>query len=177
VSVTLGDLAERHDCVVRGDSSTRVSRVATLTDAGEDAISFLANPAYRKYLAETRAAAIILSPGDVDLCPTAALVTDNPYLVYARVAADLNPPPGFEPGVSDEATVEQGARISPSACVGPGSVIEQGAIIGEASFVGPGCIVGQNARLGRDCRLVAGVTICSMDRRPGRDPPRRSDRW
>jgi len=160
VSVTLGDLAERHDCVVRGDPGTRVSRVATLENAGEDAISFLANPAYRKYLAKTRAAAIILSPSDVDLCPTAALVTDNPYLVYARVASDLNPAPEFEPGISREAVVEQGARISSSAHVGPGSVIEQGAVVGDGSFVGPGCIVGRDARLGRYCRLVAAVTVC-----------------
>ncbi len=160
MSVTLGDLAERHDCVLRGDPSTRVSRVATLAEAGADAISFLANTAYRKYLADTRAAAVILASSDADLCPTAALLTDNPYLVYARVAADLNPPAGFEPGVSENATVADGASIAASAHVGPGSVIEAGAAIGDGSFIGPGCVVGQGAVVGRYCLLSARVTLC-----------------
>jgi len=160
VSVTLGDLAERHDCVLRGDPSTRVSRVATLAEAGADAISFLANPAYRKYLADTRAAAVILSASDADLCPAAALITGNPYLVYAKVAADLNPPPGFEPGVSKDATVADGVAIATTAHVGPGSVIETDAIIGEGSFIGPGCVVGRGAVVGRSSSLVARVTLC-----------------
>lgn len=160
MSVTLGDLAERHGCALRGDPAIRVSRVATLEDAAPDAISFLANPNYKRFLSETRAAAVILSPADADLCRVAALVTDNPYLAYARVATELNPPTGFTPGVSRDATIESGVSIAATAYVGPASVIDQDAVVGDGSSIGPGCVIGRDVVIGRDCVLVSGVTLC-----------------
>ena len=160
MSVTLGDLARRFGCALRGDSETRIDGVATLANAGPGQISFLANPAYRKFLTDTGAAAVILSPADADQCPVPALVGENPYLLYARVAAVLNPPRPFEGGVSERAVVDAEASVSPSAWVGPGCVIEAGARVADDSFLGPACIVGRNAIVGRGCRLVARVTLC-----------------
>ena len=57
---TLSELASRFGCRVQGDGRTVVSRVATLSSAGRDAVSFLANPLYRADLAKTRAGAVVL---------------------------------------------------------------------------------------------------------------------
>ncbi len=160
MSVRLGDLAERSDCELRGDPDTEVTGVATLARAGTGEISFLANPAYRRFLADTRAAAVILAEKDADRCPVPALISDNPYLAYARVAALLHPEPTFEAGVSDRAIVDTSARVAPTARIDAGSVIESGAVIGECSFIGPGCTIGRNAVIGADTRLVARVTLC-----------------
>ncbi|MGD2031165.1 MAG: UDP-3-O-(3-hydroxymyristoyl)glucosamine N-acyltransferase, partial [Gammaproteobacteria bacterium] len=160
MSVRLGDLAERSDCELRGDPDVEVTGVATLARAGPGEISFLANPAYREFLAETRAAAVILAEKDADRCPVSALISDNPYLAYARVAAVLHPQPPFQAGISERATVDSSASVAPSAWIGAGSVIESGAVIGEDSFVGPGCTIGSNAVIGAGCRLVARVTLC-----------------
>ena len=51
------------------------------------ALTFLANPRYRSQLADTRAAAVVLTRGRGGLCPTAMLVCENPYATYARIAA------------------------------------------------------------------------------------------
>ena len=160
MSVSLGDLAERFGCELRGDPETRVSRVATLGNAGNGSIAFLANPTYRKFLASTRASAVILASDDADHCPTPALLTDNPYLIYARVATLLNPPAGFEPGISEHAVVEAGAEIAADARVEHGAVVGDGAIVGGGSIIGPRCVVGEGVRIGRDCHLVASVTLC-----------------
>ena len=160
MSVSLGDLAERFGCELRGDPETRVSRVATLGNAGSGSIAFLANPAYRKFLAATKASAVILASNDAGQCPTPALLTDNPYLIYARVARLLNPPVAFEPGISAHAVVENGAQIAADARVEHGAVVGQGAVVGGGSVVGPRCVVGEVVRIGRDCRLIASVTVC-----------------
>ena len=52
----LADLAVRFGCELRGDPDTVVDRVAPLQDAGPGAVSFLANPQYRRHLPTTRAA-------------------------------------------------------------------------------------------------------------------------
>ena len=87
MAVTLGALAEQLGGELKsGDPSCEIASVATLQHAGGGDISFLANRGYRKYLASTRASAVILAPEDLPECPVAAIVTDDPYVAYARAA-------------------------------------------------------------------------------------------
>ena len=51
MAVSLGELAVRFGCELRGDPDTQVERVATLGNAERGALSFLANPRYRAQLA------------------------------------------------------------------------------------------------------------------------------
>ena len=86
---TLHDLATYVDGVVRGDAACLITGVATLMSAIPGDITFLSNPHYRKYLSATRASAVILSSEDKNACAAAALVVDNPYVAYARIATCL----------------------------------------------------------------------------------------
>src|SRR5689334_22546379 len=85
--LSLGELADQFGCVVQGDESVRVTHVATLQDADSRALVFVANPKYAHLLAETHAGAAIVSPRHAQKCPIPALVTRNPYAMYARIAA------------------------------------------------------------------------------------------
>src|SRR3569623_122061 len=84
---TLGQLAEHVDADVRGDATCAITGVATLQKAKAGDISFLSNPRYSKHLAATTASAVILAEEHASACPTNALVTRDPYLAYARIAA------------------------------------------------------------------------------------------
>ena len=160
MGLTLGQLAVRFGCELRGDPDVEVERAGTLEQAGPDALTFLANSRYRRYLAGTRAGAVVLEPHYVDECPVAALVAANPYAIYARIAAVLHPPPAVAPGIDPSAVVDPTARIDALATVGALSVVEAGAAIGPRAVVGPGCIVQSGASVGADSRLIARVTIC-----------------
>lgn len=137
-----------------------IDRVDTLLHASEGAISFLANNKYRKHLATTRASAVILAPEFLAECSTNALVSDNPYLTYAHVAALLSPEAKFAAGRHPSSVVAVSAHVAADAWIGPAAIIEDGAVIGPGSYVGPGCIVGRDSQLGEGCCLVANVTIC-----------------
>jgi UDP-3-O-[3-hydroxymyristoyl] glucosamine N-acyltransferase len=158
-SMLLGELAVRFGLELRGEPELRITRVATLAQAEPGALSFLANPRYRRALAATRASAVVLAPADLESCPVAALVTDNPYLAYARIAAHLHPPPTVEPGVHPSAIVSPRARVAPSAAIGPLALIEEEVEIGERVVVGPACILGRGARVGADSCLVGRVHL------------------
>ena len=71
---SLGDLAVRFGLELRGDPGLKVSRVATLSHAGAGALSFLANPRYRKQMESTRATAVLVGPENAASCPVAALI-------------------------------------------------------------------------------------------------------
>ena len=150
-----------------------------MSGASGTAVSFLANPAYRRHLAETRAGAVILEERFAEECPVPALIAANPYLVYARVAQLLHPPPPADPGIHPRACVDGQARVSDSAQVSAYAVVGRGAtlgasvVVGEGSVVGPGASVGDGTRIaprvvlmdgvriGARCRLHAGVVVGS----------------
>ncbi|PZN32724.1 MAG: UDP-3-O-(3-hydroxymyristoyl)glucosamine N-acyltransferase [Proteobacteria bacterium] len=160
MSITLGELAVRFGVALQGDPEVRVSRVASLEHADADAVAFLANPRWRRFLAGTRAGAVVLDPQYAAECPVPALLANNPYAVYARIAGLLHPPPVFEPGVDPGAVVDPRAQVDPSAHIGANAVVQAGARIGPRVAIGPGCVVMRDAEIGADTRLVANVTLC-----------------
>jgi UDP-3-O-[3-hydroxymyristoyl] glucosamine N-acyltransferase len=159
VALSLGELAVRFGCELRGDPEARVERVATLATATGGALAFLANPRYRAQLAGTKATAVVLSPAAAADCPTAALLSDNPYATYARIAALLHPTAPLLPGVHPSAQVAPGARIDPSAEVGPLAVVAAEVTIGARCYVGPHCVLERAVTLAEDVRLIARVTL------------------
>lgn len=155
----LGEVASRVGARLVGDPETEIHGVGTLTGAGGGQITFLTNSRYRRYLRETGASAVILAEADVEYCPAAALVADNPHLTYARVAGLFAPAPDAAAGVHPSAVVDPSAEIAPGASIGPQAVVGAGAVVEAGAIVGPNCVVGRKVRIGRDSRLVAGVTI------------------
>ena len=160
MAITLGELAVRFGCTVRGEPAVEVDSVATLENAGRRSISFLANPKYRRHLATTRAAAVVIEPRFADECPVAALISANAYATYARIATLLHPEPTWPPGVDASARIGARTRIAPTASIAAAAVVEDDVEIGDRSRVGPGCVVMQGSRIGDDTRLSANVTLC-----------------
>jgi UDP-3-O-[3-hydroxymyristoyl] glucosamine N-acyltransferase len=153
MSLSLGELAVRFGCALRGDPDTHVERVAPLANADERSIAFLANPRYRAQLAATHAGAVVLNA-------TAVLLCDNPYATFARIATILHPSPQLEPGVHPSAVVAASARIDPSAQVGAYAIVGPNVVVGARAFIGPHCCLEEGVTLAADVRLVARVTLC-----------------
>jgi UDP-3-O-[3-hydroxymyristoyl] glucosamine N-acyltransferase len=160
MGLTLDELARQIGAVFQGDATIPIHRVTTLTKAGPGDITFLSNPRYRRYLANTQATAVIISPEDLAHCPVAALVSENPYLAFAKAVTILNPPPPAARGIHPSAVLDPSAEVDESAWVGPLSVVEAGAKIEAGVIIGPSCMVGRESYIGPDSRLVANVTVC-----------------
>lgn len=159
MEISLGELATRFGCELIGDPKVTVDRVASLPNAGPSSLCFLANPAFKQELADTRAAAVILREEYASLSPAASLVSDNPYECYARMAAVISPPPSFEPGVHPAATVSSSATIADSAYVAANAFIDVHATVDADTYIGPGSVVGPNCSIGKGGRLIANVTL------------------
>ncbi len=156
----LGDIACQTGVRLVGDADCIISSIAVLQDAAPGSISFLSNRKYRKYLKTTRASAIILGPELLEDCPANALVSDNPYLVFAKVAQLMTVPPIIKAGQHASAIVAPSAQIDASARIGPGVVIEDNVVIGARVDIGAGCVIGAGCQIGEESRLVANVTLC-----------------
>ena len=154
---TLGEIAQRFlpglpDLKVTGDAGTRISGVCGLSPGEAGKLSFLANPRLHDQLATTAAAAVIVRPRDAGKVK-AGLVTRDPHLAFARIAAMFDTYDDFTPGVHPQASVAPGVVIPKTAYVGACAVVEAGATIGEGAYIGANSVVGRGASIGERTRL------------------------
>ncbi|MQA36624.1 UDP-3-O-(3-hydroxymyristoyl)glucosamine N-acyltransferase [Rugamonas aquatica] len=161
----LGELVERLGGQLVGDANLVVTGIAPLTDAGVSHISFLSNSKLRAQALQSQAAALIVSAADDDFIAAgysgARIVTNNPYVYFARAAQYFESLTAIvpAPGVHASAVVADDASIAASAHVGARVVIESGAVIGERAVIGAGCYIGRDAVIGEDTQLFANVTF------------------
>ncbi len=156
---SLGELAETLGVHLDGDPEVRVSGLSTLALAGPQQLSFLANSKYLAQLEQTRAAAVILRPEQAAQCPVACLLSDNPYLTFARATALFAGEVPPAPGVHPSAVVAPDARIDTEAAVGPNAVIEAGVTLGAGVIVGANVFIGADCHIGAGTRLHPGVVL------------------
>jgi len=159
VSSTLGELAVQFGCTLRGNPDAVITHVATLESADSTALSFLANPKYKIHLSSTQAGAVVLDAASAEECPAAVLITRQPYVVFARIAAVLHPAPRPTAGKHASAVVASAASIANSAEIGAHVVIGEQSIIHENVVIAPGCVLGSKVTIGAGTRLMANVTV------------------
>ncbi|MDR1228772.1 MAG: UDP-3-O-(3-hydroxymyristoyl)glucosamine N-acyltransferase [Azoarcus sp.] len=141
-----------------GDGSVCLHRVATLEQAGEGDLAFLANPKYLGQLKASLAAAFIVSPAHRDaIADRPRIVTADPYLYFARASRFFNPVPPVVPGVHPRASVR--CAVPSSVAIDAGAVLEEGAVIGEGVSIGANSYVGCGVHIGRGTRLAPNVTV------------------
>ncbi|HZW22597.1 UDP-3-O-(3-hydroxymyristoyl)glucosamine N-acyltransferase [Noviherbaspirillum sp.] len=165
MSTRLGKLVERLGGQLTGDAEIEISGIAPLDAADASHITFLSNPKLRSQAAQTKAAALILSPADLPAVSAsykgATVVTDNPYAYFARAAQyfaalqEIAPAPGIDPSAS----VHPDAKVAAGASIGPHVTIEAGAVIADGAIVDAGCFVGRNAKIGEGTHFFANVSF------------------
>ncbi|PBI98470.1 UDP-3-O-acylglucosamine N-acyltransferase [Pseudomonas ogarae] len=158
-TIKLGQLAEFLGATLRGDPEKAITGLATLQEAGPAQLSFLANPQYRKYLADSRAAALLLKAADADGFVGDALIVPDPYLAYARISHLFDPKPKSAAGIHPSAVIAADAVVDPTASVGPFVVIESAARIGAGVTLGAHCVIGARSEIGEGGWLAPRVTL------------------
>lgn len=156
---SIAELAVKFGCDFIGNPKTRISYASTLISAQQGAISFYTNSFYLEQLKSTKASVVVIKSSDISNCSVDALLSDDPYLIFSKIVALLNPLPIFESGINSSASISEKAQISDSAFIGPHCCIGDEVDIGENVYVGPGCIIDGNIEVGANTRLIANVTL------------------
>lgn len=150
---TLGALAECIGARLEGDPDLPISGVGTLANAKPGEMTFLAGAKYRAYLAQTRAAAVILAESELEHCPQPALVCSDPKLAFAQVVSLLYPHETVATGIHPTAIISASAVVDPLCSIGPYCVI------GDNTTIEKGVIIGSHCSIGSDCRIGAGTVL------------------
>lgn len=159
MTATLGEIAAAIDAELRGDPASEISNIASLHNAAPGDLTFYANRRCFSDLEKTRASAVMLAEADAPACPTASLITDDPYLAYAKAARFLNPPPKFIPDIHPSAVIEADAAVAAGCFIGANAIIGANAVIGAHTYIGPGCVVEAGVKIGSHCHIHSGVVL------------------
>ena len=135
-----------------------ITGVSTLEEAGPSDLGFLANPKYISQLATTRAGAVIVKEeyaGEVER----ALVTSDPYPMFAQALTLFAKPQGSFSGISHLACVDTSAKLGEGCTVYPFAYVGPRAVLGRGCTVFPGCYIGEDCELGDGCTLYPRVVL------------------
>lgn len=163
MGLSLGSIVEVLGGELHGDPNLPIERLAPLETATSGQLSFLGNTRYQSQLAASKAACVIVSPEmrDLALLRGACIVSDQPYLYFARVTQlwkkSLARP--IQALRHPSAVIDAQAFVHPRARIGALCVIERGARIGADTELKSRVTVAQDCVIGERCLLHPGVVI------------------
>jgi UDP-3-O-[3-hydroxymyristoyl] glucosamine N-acyltransferase len=155
---SLQEIAQYLGGSVSGDGETLIGGLATLDDAGEGELTFLANPKYAAKVATTRASAVLLPVG-ANPQGRNAIFHANPYLAFAKLLTLFYTAPAAPLGVMPGAFVADGVKMGADVSIHPGASIGAGAVIGDRVTLHPGAVLYPGVILGDDVTLHANVSV------------------
>lgn len=168
---TLAQLADIGGATI--DAEARADRiirdVAPIETAGPDDLSFIDNPRYLDSFSVSRAGACVVHPSRIAAAPAgiSLLVSEAPYLSFARMANAFYPEDRSPTGDIRQSSVDSSAQVSEGVRISHGAVIAERAEIGRGSIIGPNAVIGPGVVIGEDCHIGANASVfyCLMGNR------------
>ena len=155
---TLGELARWVEGELDGDARLRITGVAGLDEAGVSEISFAVGPKYADQARNSKAGALIV-PQALREIEKPLIITENPYLAFAKVFALFTHRPQQALGVSPDAHLGANVQLGEEISIHPLAYVGDGAVIGNRVTLHAGAHVGAGVHLGDDTLIYPHVTI------------------
>ncbi len=161
---TAVQLADLSGAQLGGPASpdTYFDDVAALTAAAGNHVSFIDNKQYVGDFRRTRAGAVFITSELIDQSPegTIQLISEDPYLAYAKVATAFYPEIYASLTIQNQtALISETARLGTDSIISPGAIIMAGAEIGDGSVIGPNAVIGPGAVIGDNGWIGANATL------------------
>ncbi len=156
--ITLKKVAEITGGKLFGDENIKIKKIAPIDKAEDGDITFLANKKYASLLKNTKASAVILDK-KIDDLKIAQIVTDNPYLAYAKLLTYFTKKTFKHKGIDKYAFVDETATISEDVTIYPGVYIGKNVKISENCIIYSGVYIGDNSIIGKNCIIYPNVSI------------------
>jgi len=154
----LREIASALGCRVEGDGEIEITGVSGMEHAAAGELTFLANPKYARKAKDTKAGAILVQ-APIPGLEIAFLVTDDPYLGFARALALFYQPPRPAPGIHPLAYVAPTAQIGENASIGPFAVVGERVRMGRNAVLHPHVVIYEGATIGDDFLAHAHASV------------------
>ena len=152
----LEDIADKLEGTLHGDGSLEIDRVASLEEAGDGAISYLASQKHVDQFNNSQSSAFIVPEGLLHVSKPCIEVanTQLAFISVLELFAAVKKNLGVMPG----AHVDEGAIIGVDSSIYPGAYVGRSSL-GDRVRVYPGAFIGDDCRIGDDTVIYPNVAI------------------
>ncbi|MGN1326422.1 MAG: UDP-3-O-(3-hydroxymyristoyl)glucosamine N-acyltransferase [Candidatus Spyradenecus sp.] len=156
----LSEVVQAVNGTCEADGSIEIRAMASLLEAREGDISFLANQKYAPQMKETKASAVLVAQDYAGETVAALIRVEDPNKAFASLSPIFGPKPVVrEPGIHATAVIGEGVTLGKDIYVGPYTVIEDGATIGDGTVIDGLVFIAQHVQIGKQCHLYPQVNI------------------
>ena len=161
MEITARELAKLTGGQLEGDAEVKVHGFAKIESAKPGEMSFISNPKYAHYAAETQAALLIVSENfsAPEECRATLLRVKDPYATLAMLMRMVD---GLKPkkvGVENPVFIAQGVSLPDDAYIGAFTYIGKNVSLGKGVKIYPQVYLGDDVTVGDNTILYAGVKI------------------
>ena len=157
--MTLKEIAQSLQGQLYGPEDLVIKGPAKIEEAEAGQITFLSNPKYKKYVATTKASAIIVDESLQDVNIPHIKVAD-PYVGFLSVlklfASDKIT---LFKGISAKADIDKTTVVGKDCYIGPFVSIGRNSVIGNNTLIFPGTVIDEKVKIGNNCILYPNVSI------------------
>ena len=146
-SYSLQYLADKVKGELVGDPNIVISSIATIHNASSGCISFISNPKYKKFISDSSASAIIVSPALSSELKTPGIIADDPYAAYAIISSLFAKHRNPYIDKPNSHFIHETSKVHESVVIGPNV------------YIGPECKIGKNSIIHANSSLVMNVEI------------------
>ncbi|MBU0558665.1 MAG: UDP-3-O-(3-hydroxymyristoyl)glucosamine N-acyltransferase [Bacteroidetes bacterium] len=160
MKITLKEAADFIGGKIIGDPNCEVLNVSKIHEAQKGDLTFLYLPAYTKYLATTKASAVIVKPGTERPHENISLIeSSNPDVAFQSIVRKYFSPEFPLVGIDTSAQVDKSVVIGDSTALGKNVVIEEGCEIGNNTKIFHNTVIMKNSKIGSDTLIFPNVTV------------------
>jgi UDP-3-O-[3-hydroxymyristoyl] glucosamine N-acyltransferase len=177
--ITSGDLVKQFGGELIGDPNILIDSATSLESSHQNSVSFFNNPKYKDLLKNTKAAIVITNSEGLTFHKGPAIITNNPYLYFAKVSRLLNPSKVLKKEIHKSAIIHPTCKLGQDIFIGPnvfieenvsigdgvvihaGVIIESDIVIGDNSIIHPNVVIKTNTIIGKNCTIYAGCVLGS----------------
>lgn len=152
----LEDIANKLGGILHGDGSLEIDRVASLEEAGDGAISYLASEKYVNQFNYSHASAFIVPQGLLNVSKPCIEVSDAQLAFVSVLELFASVPRSL--GLMSGAHVDKAARIGKDPNIYGGAYVGR-STLGDRVRVYPGAFIGDDCNIGDDTVIYPNVVI------------------
>lgn len=171
-SFTVAELAQRLGGALHGPGEIRIAGINSVTDAGPNEVTYIADAPHAKLLSQSKAGAAVVSQS-----LQATLSDDRRPLIFVKDAEFASiqllqafevPQPLPEPGVHPSAVIDASVQVGTDVRIGPHASVDADSVLGHGVILHAGVRIGPNVVIGDQSVIHANTVIrhnCTIGRR------------
>jgi UDP-3-O-[3-hydroxymyristoyl] glucosamine N-acyltransferase len=155
---TLGELARLVEGELCGEAHLTISGVAGLGEAEDTDVSFVVGAKYVVRAKQSKAGALIVPPQLREM-DRPLIISENPYLAFAKILTLFSQKPRLAPTVSPAAHLGDKVQLGEDVSIQPQVFVGNNVVLGDRVCLHAGVSIGDGVQIGNDTLIYPNVTI------------------